>query len=107
MYNDYSDKKKKKFLSKEYIENQKSFSEIAKQVGTYANKIRRDAKRLGILSRDRSQAAKLALEYGRSVHPTKNKKMSDEVKNKISESQGKVWDSLSEQERQKRSQIGM
>jgi len=106
MYNDYSDKKKKKFLSKEYIENQKSFSEIAKQVGTYANKIRRDAKRLGILSRDRSQAAKLALEYGRSVHPTKNKKMSDEVKNKISESQGKVWDSLSEQERQKRSQIG-
>tara|TARA_Y100001963_G_scaffold78366_2_gene108648 strand:- start:28956 stop:29738 length:783 start_codon:yes stop_codon:yes gene_type:complete len=106
MYSNYNDNKKKKFLLKEYIENQKSFSEIARQVGTYANKIRRDAKRLGIVSRDRSQAAKVALESGRSVHPTKNKTLSDEVKNKISESQGKVWDSLSDKERQKRSKIG-
>ena len=106
MYSKYNDDKKKKFLLKEYVENKKSFSEIAKQVGTYANKIRRDAKRLGIASRDRSQAAKVALESGRSVHPTKNKTLSDEVKNKISESQGKVWDSLSDKERQKRSKIG-
>ena len=106
MYSKYNDDKKKKFLLKEYVENKKSFSEIAKQVGTYANKIRRDAKRLGIISRDRSQAAKVALESGRSVHPTKNKTLSDEVKNKISESQGKVWDSLSDKERQKRSKIG-
>ncbi len=106
MYSNYNDNKKKKFLLKEYIENQKSFSEIARQVGTYANKIRRDAKRLGITSRDRSQAAKVALESGRSVHPTKNKTLSDEVKNKISESQGRVWDSLSDKERQKRSKIG-
>ena len=106
MYSNYNDNKKKKFLLKEYIENQKSFSEIARQVGTYANKIRRDAKRLGITSRDRSHAAKVALESGRSVHTTKNKTLSDEVKNKISESQGRVWDSLSDKERQKRSKIG-
>ena len=62
MYINYSDDKKKKFLMREYIVSQKSFSEIAKQVGTYANKIRRDAKRLGVVSRDRSQAAKIALE---------------------------------------------
>jgi len=106
MYENYSDDKKKKFLVREYIDNQKSFSAIAKQVGTYANKIRRDAKRLGVVSRDRSQAAKIALEFGRSIHPTKNKKMTNEVKNKISESQGKVWDSLSEEGREKRSEIG-
>jgi very-short-patch-repair endonuclease len=106
MYADYDDKKKKNFLLQEYITNQKSFSEIAKQVGTYANKIRRDAKRLGVVSRDRSQAAKVALESGRSIHPTKDKRLSDEVKNKISESQGKVWDELSEDERRKRSKIG-
>ena len=106
MYINYSDDKKKKFLMREYIDSQKSFSEIAKQVGTYANKIRRDAKRLGVVSRDRSQAAKIALESGRSTHPTKNKKMTDEVKNKISESQGKIWDSLSNKDREKRSEIG-
>jgi hypothetical protein len=32
--------------------------------------------------------------------------MTDEVKNKISESQGKVWDSLSTEDREKRSEIG-
>ena len=106
MYEKYNDAKKKKFLMREYVDNQKSFSAIAKQVGTYANKIRRDAKRLGVVSRDRSQAAKIALEFGRSTHPTKNKKMTDEVKNKISESQGKVWDSLSTEDREKRSEIG-
>ena len=42
MYSNYNDNKKKKFLLKEYIENQKSFSEIARQVGTYANKIMPD-----------------------------------------------------------------
>jgi very-short-patch-repair endonuclease len=106
MYSNYDDNEKKKFLLKEYIDNQKSFSEIAKQVGTYTNKIRRDAKRLGVISRDRSQAAKIALKTGRSIHPTKDKKLSEEIKIKISESQGKVWDSLSDEDRLKRSQIG-
>ena len=66
----------------------------------------RDAKKFGIRIRSRSESAKIALDRGRSKHPTKGKKRDSETKKKISESQGKVWDSLSAEERQKRSNIG-
>ena len=66
----------------------------------------RAARKHGIDIRDRSQAQKAALKNGRHKHPTKGKKRDSETKKKISESQGKVWDSLSAEERQKRSNIG-
>jgi len=89
-----------------YITNNQSWGEIAKNLETYPNKVRRDATKLGVVSRDKSQAQKTAIQQGRHEHPTAGKKQSDITKMKISESQGKVWDSMTEEERQYRSKIG-
>jgi very-short-patch-repair endonuclease len=105
-YNDMTEKQKEKLIKKMYCSQKKSFAEIARHTGTYPNRVRRDAVSLGIQIRTRSDAAKAALESGRAKHPTKGLKRSDETKLKISESQGKVWDSLSKDERILRSEIG-
>lgn len=92
----------------EYYYDQKlSWSKIAEMCGTNSNRVRRDATKLGIVSRDKSEAQKIAIEEGRHEHPTKGKVRSDETKLKISESQGAVWDSLSEEEKEHRSKIGL
>ena len=80
--------------------------EIADQLHTYPNKVRRILKKNGIPLRDSSAAQKNALEKGRATHPTAGFSLSEETKKKISESQGEVWDSLTEKEKQHRSQIG-
>ena len=105
-YNKLSDKEKKTLLKNKYANERLSFAEIARQVGTYANRVRRDASKLGIKTRNRSEAAKVALDSGRSKHPTKGKSHTEETKIKISESQGKVWDSLTDKDRTLRSNIG-
>jgi len=43
---------------------------------------------------------------GRSSHPTEGTTRSQETKIKISETQGRVWDSLTEEQRQHRSDMG-
>jgi len=106
IYNELNDKEKKILLKKKYSNERLSFAEIAKQVGTYSNKLRRDASKLGIKIRSRSEAAKAALNSGRSEHPTEGKSHTEETKIKISESQGKVWDSLNDEDRDLRSNIG-
>ena len=105
-YSKLTDKEKKKFIKDNYTKKKLSFAQIAKIAGTYSNKIRRDANKFGINIRNRSQAAKVALNEGRSEHPTKGKGHDESTRLKISESQGKVWDSLDNSERQKRSEIG-
>jgi len=101
-----SDNKRLAFYNKHYLKESKSWKEIASILDTYSNKVRRDAAKLGIKSRDKSQAQKVAISSGRSEHPTQGKKRSEETKIKISESQGKIWDDLSDEEREYRSQIG-
>lgn len=101
-----TDEERFSFYKKNYSNDNLSWAEIASKINTYPNKARRDAQRLGIISRDKSEAQKLALSEGRHSHPTKGQKRSYETKLKISESQGKVWDELSEQEREYRSNIG-
>ena len=73
----------KEFLIKEYLENKRSFSSIAKQLGTYPNKIRRPAISMGIQPRDKASAQKNALKSGRHKHPTKGKGHSQKTKEKI------------------------
>lgn len=89
-----------------YHNNNKSWGQIAKSLNTYPNKVRRDATKLGVVSRDKSEAQKTAIQEGRHEHPTAGKKQSEKTKIKISESQGRVWDSMTEEERQHRSKIG-
>lgn len=96
VYSDLKDSEKKDLLNRLYINNKLSFASIAKQYNTYANKIRRDAVKLGIEIRDKSEAQKNALETGSHSHPTKGKKRSEETKQQIGMSVMKSWDNLTE-----------
>jgi len=89
-----------------YKNQNKSTYEIAKEFDTYPNKIRRVLIKNGCEMKDKSQAQKNALKKGVAEHPTKGKQRSEETKLKISESQAKVWDNLSPEERLQRSLIG-
>jgi len=93
--------------NKLYHDENMSWGEIAKLFDTYPNRVRRDAHKLGVKSRDKSEAQKVALSEGRQSHPTEGKKQSQATKNKISESQGQVWDTLTAEDRERRSKIGV
>lgn len=102
MYDNLSDDAKKDLITKEYIENKKSFQNIASIYGTYSNKIRRDAKKLKIPIRTKSEAQSNAILTGSHEHPTKGKKRPEEVKQKIGLSVYENWQNLSDSEIQDR-----
>lgn len=93
---------KEKIIKKLYIEEKKSFADIASVYGTYANRIRRDALSFKIPIRDKALAQKNALQTGKHKHPTKGKTRSDSEKASIGLGVLKSWDSLTEQELQNR-----
>ena len=95
-YNNLNDNDKKAFLQQKYETEKKSFGDIAKETGTYANKIRRDAIKLNVKIRDKSEAQKNALDSGKTQHPTKGKERPEQTKNKIGHSVLKSWEKLSE-----------
>lgn len=101
-YDNLSDVDKKAIIKKLYIDEQKSFADIAGLYKTYSNKIRRDAIRFKIAIRSKSEAQKNALDTGKICHPTKGKKRSPDIKQKIGHSVLKSWEALSEQEIQAR-----
>lgn len=97
-YDKLNDAQKLNILNKEYAKNKKSFADIALEYNTYPNKIRRDAKRLGISIRNKSEAQSSALKRGRHAHPTKGKNRSEEIKSKIGLSVMKAWGDLSDKD---------
>jgi very-short-patch-repair endonuclease len=101
-YNKMTDKDKTKLLQEWYVDKKYSFQQIADNVGSYANKIRRDAIKFKIPIRDKSEAQKNALTSGRIAHPTKGKKRPDEIKQKIGLSVLENWESMSDSEIKKR-----
>ena len=101
-YTSLSDYDKQTILKKYYIKENKSFQDIAEMYNTYPNKIRRDAKKLGIKSRTKSEAQKNALQTGKHKHPTKGTERSEDTKNKIGKSIMKSWDSIDEKELKRR-----
>ena len=92
----------KEFLISEYSVKNRSFGDIAKELGTYTNKVVRAARKHGIEIRDRSQAQKAALKNGRHNHPTKGKKRKQDVREKISNTVYSFWQDIDEQDREKR-----
>ena len=100
------DDEKRSLLENAYHNEHMSWIQIAEILNTYPNKIRREAKKLGIESRTKSKAQKTALKEGRSFHPTEGKNLTEDTKLKISENQGLIWDNLSKKERAKRSALG-
>lgn len=97
-YSLLSDIEKEKILKDLYINQNKSFADIAEIYGTYANRIRRDAKKLKIEIRTKSEAQKNALSTGKHKHPTKGKNRDDITKQKIGMGVLKSWDALSDSE---------
>jgi len=88
----------KKWCNRQYWTLERSVGDIAKELDTYPNKVRRALKSHGIKLRDRGSAQSVALKKGRSSHPTKDKGHSEESKMKISESVAQNWENLSEEE---------
>lgn len=101
-YSDLADNDKKAAIKKIYCQEKKSLADTAKVLGTYANKIRRDAKKYGIKLRDKSSAQSNALKTGSASHPTEGKHHSEESKQKIGETLMTTWENLSPAELKKR-----
>lgn len=97
-YEHLNEAQRKQLLNELYIKNKLSFNDIANQYHTYANKLRRDAKKFNIKIRDKSQAQKNALKTGKHKHPTKGKERPSSTKAKIGKGVMKSWDSLSDTE---------
>ncbi len=80
-YKDFNDEQKLAIIELEYTAENGSFAEMATKYNTYSNRILRDAKRLGVHIRTRSEAQSAAIASGRKEHPTRGKKRSEESKN--------------------------
>lgn len=87
-----------------YNNNNQSTYEIAKQLNTYPNKIRRILIKHGYVLKDKSEAQKQALQNGRSLHPTAGKKRSSQEKIAISKSLVNYWDEMNVKEKERRSE---
>lgn len=102
-YSSLSDTEKKKEISRLYNKEKKSLADTAKALGTYPNKIRRDAIKFDIKLRDKSTAQSNALKTGKATHPTEGKHHTIESKNKIGKSLMETWENLPEEELERRS----
>jgi len=85
-----------------YCNKNKSTYQIAEEINTYPNKVRRILLKHGVKIKTRSEAQKNALESGVCEHPTKGKPRTDKEKRKISKSVCSNWENLSEEERSAR-----
>ena len=99
------EKTQKEYINHLHHTENLSIIQIAEKCGSYPNKIRRLAKKLGVQVNNRSQAQANALKTGRVSHPTEGKKHSEATKIKISEKVANSWDNLDETEREKRAQM--
>jgi len=88
-----------------YSDKNMSTYEIAKTLKTYPNKVRRVLKKNGVEIRSKAEAQKNALEQGTSKHPTKGRKRTLEERVKISDAISEHWDLMSEEEKNRRSEI--
>ena len=97
--------KYKEYIIDQYVNQKKSTYEIAQDIGTYPNKIRRTLNTLGVDLRDRSSAQTVAIETGRHEHPTRGKKRTEAEKIASSNGMSHFWDNMEETERERRSKI--
>lgn len=89
-------------IRERYEKRGMSWAEIAKEFGTYANKIARFAQKHGVAPRDNSTAQKKLFERGVRKSPTEGKQHSLETKEKISKKQAKTWENMTDEEHRKR-----
>ena len=97
--------KHKEFLIEQYVNKKRSTYEIAQDLKTYPNKVRRALKSLGIDLRDKSQAQSVAIASGRHEHPTKGKVRTEAEKVAISDGMHSYWKNMEDEERDRRSEL--
>jgi very-short-patch-repair endonuclease len=85
-----------------YTEHNKSTYEIAEELNTYPNKIRRILIQNGVVLKTKSEAQKNAIENGTAQHPTDGKNRTKEEKLKISSGLKKYWENMSDELYQER-----
>lgn len=83
--------KDKEWLTEQYHSMNRSMQDIADELGTNRQRVRRALVKHGIQSKDKSAAQRAALEAGRAEHPTEGKTRSEEVKLRIAESVAEDW----------------
>lgn len=88
-YLDLDDDKKKEYLI-EALETT-SVTSLAEQMGTYPNKIRRDATRFGIEVRNRSETRKMLLDTNQAFSPTQGKERSLDERMRIGKARSESW----------------
>ena len=64
---------------------------LAIKMNTYSNRIRREAIRLNIKLKDKSETRKMLLQSDKAQHPTKGRKRTDSEKIKIGTTKKKSW----------------
>jgi very-short-patch-repair endonuclease len=92
-------------IKKEYEVEKKSIGLIAKEYGTYSQKIFRVLKKMGTNFRTKSEAQKVALEVGRSDHPTEGKRMSPEQKRNLGVAISASYENSSQEDKDRRSNV--
>ena len=88
------------YVINQYSNNHSTYS-IAKELGTYPKKIERILKKNGHELRSKAEAQSLAIQSGRTKHPTKGKERTDEEKLKISIGTEKRWREMPEKQKEK------
>lgn len=83
-YDKLSMPERAKLISKYHVNGDWSMNRLAAELGTYVNKIKRDAAKLGIQTNSLSEAQKKALATGIAKHPTKGTKRPQETLDKMS-----------------------
>tara|TARA_R100000005_G_scaffold96430_1_gene83263 strand:+ start:1832 stop:2620 length:789 start_codon:yes stop_codon:yes gene_type:complete len=97
--------KYKEYIIEQYTIQNKSTYEIAQELKTYPNKIRRALNTLGVPLRDKSAAQTVAINSGRHEHPTRGKKRTEAEKVAISNGMANYWDEMEDDERKRRSEL--
>jgi very-short-patch-repair endonuclease len=97
--------KYKEYIIDQYTKENKSTYEIAQEIGTYPNKIRRTLNTLGVDLRDRSSAQTVAIQSGRHEHPTRGKKRTEAEKVAISNGMASFWENMEDSERERRANL--
>lgn len=85
----------------EQYKQSKSTYDLAKELHTYPNKIRRILKKHGHSMRSKSEAQAAALKSGRSKHPTEGRKRTKQEKDNISKGTAASWATFSKEKRKK------
>jgi very-short-patch-repair endonuclease len=97
--------KTEKWRFKQYVTKERSIADIASELGTYPNAVRRALIKDGVELRNKSAAQASALKSGRARHPTAGSERPPETRVRISEGVAKDWAEADEEKLRARSEI--